>query len=165
MPLFALRLARARALVRWPALILLRRNWPQVVNTICIIIIIELGIYFAFFQPPWLSYTNSPFPVLNDGGKVHRGEDIRLLVARCSSSSTRRIFPIARRLVGPGNPIIVKSDSVPIEPGCQQVESRVTAASADAPLGFYSLEGYSEAAGPLRTTIVPWRSQQFEVVP
>lgn len=165
------RLILANALALWhlkPTLRSIRSNGWSILNTVLIICMIEAAIYFAFFEPPWLQYKNSPFPVLNDG-PLHPGEALRLQVMRCNKDSVTRIYQVAREIHSLDEKmtaiIIPGGEGPSIKPGCLVRESRITSMPSDLPPGRYYVQGYSEVSGYLRTTTIEWRSQPFDVAP
>lgn len=115
------------------------------------------------FEPPWLVYTNLPFPVLNS--PVKAGNVVVIQVSRCSTARSTQIYTVSHALRGPGLPIILPATTVPIDPGCG---SRVVATNKipeGTPPGQYRLIGYGEIQGIIRSHSVQWHSQYFEVTP
>lgn len=138
------------------------RRMLQIAGTLTVLFVGLLG-YLVFFEPPWLTYTNTPFPVLNS--PVRPGDPVKMTVARCSSASVTRLYALSRTLKGNGVEIILPAGLVSIDPGCIRVESAANVIPIGTPAGTYTLHGYGEIQGVVRTSSVAWESQQFEVVP
>lgn len=122
--------------------------------------------YFAYLQPPFLSYANLPFPVLN--AMVRPGEPVRLSVQRCNSDSVTRIYGVSHLMVpvkpaGERKPIVLPASQTSIEPGCHESVSAINVVPPSTPPGLYVIEGYGEAQATLRAVSVRWVSQPFEV--
>ena len=125
------------------------------------LVFIALLAYLVFLEPPWLTYTNTPFPVLNS--PVRPGNPVKMTVTRCSSASVTRLYALSRTLKGNGAEIILPAGLVSINPGCISVESAANVIPPGTPPGTYTLHGYGEIQGIVRTSSIAWESQPFEV--
>ena len=119
--------------------------------------------YLVFFEPSWLSYTNSPFPVLNS--PVQAGTAVQLQVDRCSTATISRVYGLSRTLYSERSEILLPAGVTSIDPGCKPVVSASNIIPAGTPPGTYRLRGYAEIQGVVRTNSVEWESQPFEIVP
>ena len=126
-------------------------------------VFVSMLMYLVFFEPPWLVYTNEPFPVVN--GPVHAGESVQMLVGRCSSASVTRVYSVSRTLQGPHSSIILPAGLAAIDPGCTEVISAANVIPVGTPPGTYTLHGYGEIQGVVRTSSIRWVSKPFEVLP
>lgn len=121
-----------------------------------------VAIYFIFFEQPFLSYRNLPFPVITKA--VKPGEAVQMVVSRCNSESITRISRVASVLVGPDAEVILPVTDAPILPGCSSSVSAVNVIPPGTPPGRYMLRGYGEVIGTFRTHMVEWESQFFDVI-
>ena len=121
-------------------------------------------LYLVFFEPPWLVYSNLPFPVLNN--PVRAGEAVELKVSRCSSDTHTRLYAISHKLVPSdgGDVTILRATESSIEPGCNTLKSSINVVPLDAKPGKYVVTGYGEIQGIIRSSSIAWRSEEFEVV-
>ena len=131
-------------------------------NAICLIAVICIGGYYAFLEPPFLTYGNLPFPVLTP--QVRDGNTVILDVQRCNADSKTRVYAIAHTLVGETMTILLPTVPTSIRPGCSQSFSAINVIPPNTPPGTYHIEGYAELQGTLRAFSIAWRSASFEVV-
>ena len=134
----------------------------RVLNALCLIALIGGGAYYTFFEPPFLTYGNLPFPVLTP--RVKDGNAVLLDVRRCNSDTKTRIYALAHSLVGETMTILLPAVPTSIRPGCSQSFSAINVIPLNTPPGTYHIEGYAEVQGTLRTSSIAWRSEPFEVV-
>ena len=134
----------------------------QLVGTLTVLLV-SLLVYLVFLEPPWLIYNNSPFPVLNS--PVKPGDAVKMTVARCSTAGVLRVYGLSRTLKGSAAEIVLPAGLAAIKPGCITVVSAVNVIPLGTPAGTYTLHGYGEIQGVIRTSSVAWESQPFEVVP
>ena len=120
--------------------------------------------YLVFFEPPWLTYTNLPFRVLNSPVKV--GTAIQMEVSRCSTARVSRVYGLARTLTsGTHAPsVVLPAGIASVEPGCSLVVSAANIVPVGVPSGTYRLRGQGEIQGIVRTHSVEYESEEFEVV-
>lgn len=138
-------------------MIQLRLAWGVVV-TMVVMIAISTAL---LFEPPWLSYTNLPFPVLNP--VVKAGHVVLIQVSRCSTDKGTRLYAVSHTLEGQSQSIILPSSVAPIEPGCMTRIVATNRIPESTPPGRYRLVGYGEIQGIIRTHSVRWHSEYFEV--
>ena len=134
----------------------------RVTSGISALFVCILG-YLVLFEPPWLTYTNSPFPVLNS--PVRPGTAVQMMVGRCSSANVTRVYALSRALVCGKASLLLPAGLVSIEPGCTSVVSAVNIVPLGAPPGRCYLHGFGEIQGVVHTNSVEWKSQPFDVVP
>ena len=116
------------------------------------------------FERPMLAYEHLPFRVLNS--PVKAGTPVMLRVTRCNRDNKLRTYVVSRTLIGAdGGRYVLPASQTSIEPGCITVVSALTVIPIDAPPGKYTLRGYGEINGFIRTHVVQWQSAEFEVAP
>ena len=123
------------------------------------------GLYF-FFEPPFLSYRELPFPTKFPA--VRRGEVMPILVTRCSTADSTRTYGIAHKFVPvgwDGVEVTMKAEFASIEPGCGPTWSEINQTSKTMQPGTYRIVGVSDAKGTVRNYAVEWWSVPFEVLP
>lgn len=115
---------------------------------------------------PWLTYQNSPFPVLESA--VQMGQPVTLNVQRCSVAKNETIYNFASKLVSETDPlappITLTTQPESIEPGCLPVTSKKNVIPLNIPPGRYHVHGLSQIPTRYHIFAVPWDSQPFEVV-
>lgn len=139
--------------------------WPKKLGfVVCVLAILFMSLvtYLVFLEPPWLSYTNLPFPVLN--GPVKAGTTVSLHLARCSTSPVTRVYSVSRVLKCGGVPILLPATVSTIEPGCNKAISNLSIVPESMLPGTCHLEGYAEIQGMVRSDSIKWESQEFEVI-
>lgn len=128
---------------------------------------VSLLIYFLYFEEPWLSYGNIPFPILKT--PVHFGEVAPMTVVRCNSSDRPHTYTLSYSIenLDTGHFTAVPPVIVMAEPGCHAATSLANVlpeSSPEVPPGHYRTVGLSEVNGTLKTFEVEWYSQPFEVI-
>lgn len=121
--------------------------------------------YFVWIEPPYLSYQGLPFEVLNS---PRPGQQVQIMSWRCNSSATMRTYPSTRvleRIDAPQDTIKLPPVVVALQPGCHKGPSTLSTIPDGTPAGRYVLHGEAEVAGTIRTSIVPWQTRPFEVMP
>ena len=123
-----------------------------------------LVVYFDFLERPFLYYLHIPFPVVQK--RVVAGTAAHIEVTRCNRDAHTRSYVISHMLVNldDGKTYVLPSATTSIAPGCETVESVFNVVPAAALPGHYFVRGVSEAQGTLRTSLVVWESEPFEVV-
>ena len=119
----------------------------------------------VLLEPPWLSYEVLPFKVLDR--EVVAGTPVRLFVQRCNSDNKTRFYSLSRDLMKCDGELfrVLDANTTSLAPGCTRGENNKTnVIPQDAPSGCYWLRGDSESPGLIKNSMVPWRSEQFEVV-
>lgn len=119
-----------------------------------------------WFQPPYLTYENLPFPPHLKA--VRAGEVMPLTVRRCNSSGTLQAYLVTHELDSLSNPamaaIVMPALPTAIKPGCETVTSLINLVPAATPPGRYRIVGTGITQGALRSHVVPWHSEPFDVV-
>lgn len=134
----------------------------QLIGTLAVLFVGLLA-YLVFLEAPWLTYTNSPFPVLNS--PIKAGSAVQMTVARCNSTDVTRVYGLARTLKCNGGEVVLPAGLASIKPGCTTALSAVNVIPTGTLAGTCTLHGYGEIQGIVRTISVAWESQPFEVVP
>lgn len=121
-------------------------------------------VWYAFLEPPYLSYGFQPFPVLNS---PHAGEAVLLHVSRCNSSLKTSTYLISHTLVNldTGARVVLAPGIVSLEPGCTDEVSAANVTPRTTPPGRYIVTGFAEIQGRIRTTSIKWSSGPFTVLP
>ncbi len=154
-----------------------------VVAWVALIATVSMAGWFWFGEQPYLSYPRLPFPVLDFADvdeqgepvvrrgvvrKVKRGQIAHLLVDRCNSDDVERSYLTGRMLVPldvPSRlPYVLETRAAPARPGCEQVVSKLNSIPKDAVPGLYYISGTAEVNGSIRTFVVTWHSEPFEVI-
>lgn len=118
--------------------------------------------WLVLFAEPFLTYGNSPFPV--ETPFVKPGEVAITLVTRCNSSAVSRVYTIAHELIdAQGNATLILASTVGVSPGCHTDRNFRNIIPLGTPPGKKRLHGIAEVQGFLRTHLVEWYSQEFEV--
>ena len=137
-----------------------------------ILMLLILGVfttamYLMFFEEPWLSYKNRPFPILHP--TVRAGEVIPMRVIRCNSTARRRTYGFSHSLVRDDQPTVLPIQMPPaevfIDSGCHDADSLANVIPVNTPPGRYHVIGLATIqmiSGPYS---VEFDSQSFEVVP
>lgn len=120
--------------------------------------------YALFFEEPYLSYENLPFPPLTP--IVIAGDVVPLQVQRCNRSDNPKTYEIEHSLkdVERNTTIVLPSLVVQIEPGCHKSVSLINLVPAETPSGRYRVVGLAKIQGFLRPHLVEWYSGEFVVV-
>ena len=125
------------------------------------------SMYLLFFERPWLSYKNNPFPPTVQN--IRAGETIPMLVIRCSSSNIPRTYRFSHSLMNDSSPtalpVVLPDSVVSIEPGCHEAISAANRVPKGTAPGIYHILGLVEIQMTLGTAFVEFYSQPFEVVP
>jgi hypothetical protein len=121
-----------------------------------------MGAWYGFFEPPFLTYRNLPFPVVRE---PRPGEAVLLTVWRCNADDHERSYAISHVLVRESDEerTILPPGLVPIRPGCTIETSAANVIPAGTLPGRYYVEGHAEAHGTVRRHDVYWRSAAFTV--
>ena len=133
----------------------------RAVFNLMLVVIGMTGIYLMYFEQPFLSYGNLPFPVLTP--KVKPGEAVSILVIRCNSDNRTRSYLLSHTLVGGQLKIILPANSVSLDPGCRKEVSAVNVIPIGTSPGVYRVEGFAEVQGTIRASSIHWESESFEV--
>lgn len=132
-----------------------------------LMIFLTVGIIFKylFFEPPYLTYTNLPFPTLVR--EIRAGEVMPLQVIRCNNDDQTHNYVIAHSLENLDTHAytLLPMVQLNISPGCHPGTSTINRVPPDTPTGRYRVFGTAEIRGLLKTHIVEWYSQEFAVLP
>ncbi len=139
--------------------------WPKIIVTASVGFLLIWGVYSLWFEPPWLSYKNLPFPVKVD--VVRPGQKVPLRVVRCSKEKEERLYLLSHNLtnMSTGKNYILISGAVPIKPGCHDETSLANEIplTFDGEDGTYMVSGVAEISGMIRQYTVKWHSQPFRI--
>jgi hypothetical protein len=134
--------------------------------TMLLLMLMALGtINAALFEKPFLSYPNSPFPVL--AKQVEQGAQIPLQIERCNADNVPHTYTTARALINlsEGYSTVLSDSIVQIKPGCSRVIGLASRVPMEIKPGKYRLIGTAEIHGFFKTHLVEWGSEEFEVIP
>ena len=143
--------------------------WTTRIAAILLVLFVSMLTFLVWFEPPWLTYKNSPFPVLNSPVKL--GGVVKLEVSRCSTAAVTRVYGLSRRLecgdlMVPNNPpISLPAGVTSIEPGCGIIQSTANVIPVNAPIGWCRIRGFGETQGVVKTHSIEWETKWFEVIP
>jgi hypothetical protein len=127
-------------------------------------IVFSTGIFFLFFDKPYLTYKNLPFPAITQ--VVHAGDVVILDIIRCNADKQTHVYNTTHSLVEVKKEVytILPDVRVKLEHGCTQGKSEVNRTPINLPAGRYKVIGTAEVPGLLRMHQVDWFSQEFDVV-
>lgn len=126
--------------------------------------VIAFGVSVIGFDRPYLSYTNSPFPVTVKEAKI--GDTVPVLAGRCNADSKTRHYTTSHGLrnLQTGRHYILPDMFVSIAPGCTVAESLINYVPPGVVPGEYIFYGTAVINGSLRSADVDWESKPFKVV-
>jgi hypothetical protein len=116
-----------------------------------VLFVVACVVWAAFFDRPFLTYTNLPFTAR---AAVHAGESVELHVARCNRSKHQRTYLT-----------LLPDVWIDIAPGCTESVSRANEVPLDTAPGLYLATGVAVVPGLVRDHRVTWASHPFEVLP
>lgn len=126
---------------------------------------VSILFYFWFFESPFLTYKNIPFPpkIL----QVYPGEIVPFSVERCNSDAKPRNYQSTHSLLNieTHEPLLLPDVKVMIQPGCTTAESLLNRVPPETPPGKYVVFGTAEVHGTIRDFYIDWRTQEFTVLP
>jgi len=124
---------------------------------------LALLVYGCWIEKPHIRYEGVPFAV--GPGPFRPGQVIPMQVTRCNDTKTDGVYTVAHALknVTTGAVYVMEPRVTVIQPGCKTVTSLINVVPPGTPPGRYFLTGSALASGSLRSWIVPWHSQPFEV--
>lgn len=125
--------------------------------------IVVASYFFLFFDTPYLTYKNLPFPTLMKS--VSPGGVIPVSVHRCNSEDTTKVYTTTHTLQNTRTMVswILPDARVAIDPGCIVSVSMVNAIPREVPPGTYRLFGTAMVEGAFRTHHVDWYTEPFIV--
>lgn len=120
--------------------------------------------YFWFFEKPFLTYKNIPFPPQMI--QVYPGEIIPFHEERCNSDDKPRNYDSTHSLlnIDTHEPLLLPDVKIMIQPGCTTAVSLLNRVPPETPPGKYVVFGTAEVHGTIRDFYIEWRTQEFEVV-
>ena len=127
------------------------------------LMIVGVFIYSAYFEKPFLSYQNLPFPV---DQKVYPGQPISVSVIKCNADAEERKYVSTLELECEGKPpIVFRPIEVTAKPGCHPSIAQVTTIPLDMSVGTYCRSsGDSTIKGLTSEHRVRWNTILFEVI-
>ena len=127
------------------------------------LMIVGLFTYSAYFEKPFLSYQNLPFPV---DVKVYPGQPISVSVIKCNADAEERKYVSTLELECEGKPpIVFRPIEVTAKSGCHPSIAQVTTIPLDMPVGTYCRSsGDSTIKGLASEHRVRWNTILFEVI-
>ena len=144
-------------------------KYSGTISLLSILLSAVLGAIFAYLlwlEPPYLSYPDLPFKTVTS---VRAGEVVELVVKRCSTALTTRVYQLSHTLIDAetGETVAILPGTVAsISPGCHTQKSRVNVTPPDTkPWRLYRIDGYAEVPGTFKLNLVHWYSQNFWVYP
>ena len=126
--------------------------------------VLALPSVVAVFQVTPLEYHNVPFPVVEP--VVKAGDVLTLTVSRCNRTNEVLPYTVARILIdlktGAKTQLTDASSFIP--PGCETVDSKLSAIPETTISGEYRIDGVSTARVGSRVWNVEWSTQPFKVM-
>jgi hypothetical protein len=143
-----------------------RLIYNPVATLLLVSMIVVVGFYqwLFFFEPPWLSYKNVPFPPRQM--QVQAGQPVALRVIRCNSDKFAHVYTVSRGLesLETGQFAVLPDTVVQIRPGCSDETSLANVIPPETAKGKYRIVGIAEIQATFRSIRVEWQSQPFEVI-
>ena len=142
--------------------------WPTRIAAVLLVLFVTMLSYLIWFEPPWLTYTNSPFPL--EKTQLKRGEPMVLRVERCSTATVTRLYGLSRRLEcnetssGALKTVTIPPSTKDMAPGCYGITSRDVLVPQNTPIGWCRLHSVAETQGVVRSHTVETQSKLFEVI-
>lgn len=139
-------------------------NSLMVAMTTMTVTVLACMLWAIWFEQPFLSYTNVPFPA---PPSVRAGQTVELVVARCNRSHRARSYLTthAVRNVSSQHTALLPPVWVDVMPGCTEAVSRINEVPANLLPGRYVMTGVALVPGIVVDHQVPWESQPFDVLP
>lgn len=121
------------------------------------------GLYAAWFEKPYLSYPDLPFPAAIQFARA--GQVVPLKVMRCNSDNVSHNYLTTHAIkdVDTNTHTILPEVLVSIAPGCTTSESKINFVPLGTTPGRKMFVGMVEIHGWFRTYNVDWHSDIFEV--
>ena len=135
---------------------------------VLLILFVSMLSYLVWFEKPWLSYPNDPFPP--EKMQLKRGDPIVLKVERCSTATVNRSYGLSRRLecnetsTGALKTIAIAPGTKDMAPGCYAIISKDLLVPQETPIGWCRLYSVAETQGVVRSHSVESESKLFEVI-
>ena len=141
--------------------------WPTRIAVVLLVMFMSMLSYLIWLEPPWLTYTNSPFQLKKM--QLKRGESIVFDVARCSTATVTRLYGLSRRLecnetaTGALQTVPLPPTTQEMSPGCYS-EIRAVVVPQETLIGWCRLHSTAETQGVVRSQSVETESKLFEVI-
>jgi hypothetical protein len=121
-------------------------------------------VYVAFIEGPYLSYPDTPFPVV--GTTFHAGEIVPLRVTRCNSDNRQHSYYLAHAVMNVKTKAtyVMPEEYVQVPMGCTFGISFTHRLPVVLPPGQYIIFGGAQIRGTIRYFDVEWQSEPFVVV-
>lgn len=135
-----------------------------VITVLMMAVVVSVMYFFMFFDVPFLTYENLPFPA--NLKVVEAGRPMPLTVRRCNKSRAPRTYFTTHSLEDMDRHVywLLPSVQVYIGVGCATSTSLLNRIPSEVPSGTYRLVGIAEVRGVLRTHAVDWYSEPFKVI-
>lgn len=143
------------------------RNRFMIFLSLMFLMVLSVGtgamFYVLFWEKAYLSYTNIPFE--SDHQELHPGDLVGLNVGRCNRDKIAHSYLVTNSLYEVNTKLFTLLPSVQlmVVPGCTTAISRINTLPKALPPGQYKLFGTAEAHGTIRTFILDWQSETFNV--
>lgn len=127
--------------------------------------VLALGSVWAmYFESPYLTYTNIPFPQVAPA-LIVPGSNVSMLISRCGTNDKQIMYSSTQFAINEETLVIIAFPVIPlvILPGCQTDKNLVSKLPYDIPAGKYHFYGVTTITGGFINHDIPWTSQTFEV--
>ena len=141
--------------------------WPTRIAAVLLFLFLSILSYLVWFEKPWLSYPNDPFPL--EKMQLKRGDSMVFTVERCSTATVTRLYGLSRRFDcnETATGALQKTPLLPttqeMSPGCYPT-TRTIVIPQETPIGFCRLHSTAETQGVVRSHSVESESKLFEVI-
>lgn len=133
---------------------------------VCAMLVMSSGLtaYFMFFDEPFLTYENLPFPAMKE--QLAPGEMIPVKIRKCNNSHEMKVYVVTRVIheIDTNLHYALPDHPAVIPPGCLTTITTVHAIPANMPNGRYRVFGTAEFRGRFRMHSVEWFSTPFLVM-
>lgn len=139
-------------------------------NTLIVLALVQVAVLVwilsQFFEPPWLTYTNQPFPV--EKRLYKPGDAVPITVSRCNTSGESRAYLITVELLSIDHPqknsrVATAITGEPAEVGCTVYVNRNNYLPLGTSPGHYRFRGQAWIEGRINGRWIEWKSQPFRV--
>jgi hypothetical protein len=127
--------------------------------------VISMGsIWVLYFEVPYITYINLPFPHIDPAVYV-AGELTRVTIEKCNMSKDRVFYTSSSSMVNDKTNEIVDFPKIPLvsAPGCQANSAIYMRIPATTKPGSYHFYGTTSAPGTYATHQIKWETQPFTV--
>lgn len=143
------------------------KNKVMVFLSLMFLTVLSIGtggmFYVLFYEKAYLTYLNMPFK--SDREELHPGDLVGLNVGRCNRDKIAHSYLITNSLYEVDTRLFTLLPSVQlmVVPGCTTAISRINTLPKALPPGRYKLFGTAEVHGTIRTFVIDWQSEAFNV--